>query len=89
MPSIVSTDFIANIGPIVSALQEVGVDVAGYHGKMDAPSRHESYVKWKSGQVQTIVATKAFGMGVDKPDIRHVVWNEVPESLLSWAQELG
>ena len=89
MPSIVSTDFIADIGPIVSALQEVGVDVVGYHGEMDAPSRHESYVKWKSGKVQTIVATKAFGMGVDKLDIRHVVWNEVPESLLSWAQELG
>ena len=56
---------------------------------MDAPSRHESYIRWKSGRVQTIVATKAFWMGIDKPDIRHVVRNEVPESLLSWAQELG
>ena len=56
---------------------------------MDAPSRHESYIRWKSGRVQTIVATKAFGMGIDKPDICHVVRNEVPESLLSWAQELG
>ena len=70
-------------------MQEVGVDAVGYHGEMDAPSQHEFYVKWKSGQVQTIVATKAFGMGVDKPDIHHVVRNGVPESLLSWAQELG
>ena len=62
MPSIVYTDFIANIGPIISAFQEVGVDAVGYHGEMDAPSWHESYVKWKSGQVQTIVATKPFGM---------------------------
>ena len=51
MPSIVYTDFIADIGPIVSALQKVGVDAVGYHGEMDAHSRHESYVKWKSGQV--------------------------------------
>ena len=87
--SIVYTDFIADIGPIVSALQEVGVDAVGYHGEMDAPSRRESYMKWKSGQVQTIVATKAFGMGIDKPDIRHVIRNGVPESVLSWAQELG
>ena len=79
-PSIIYTDFIADIGPIVSALQEIGVEAVGYHGEMDAPSRQESYVKWirKSGQVQTIVATKAFGMGIDKPDIRHVIRNEVP-----------
>ena len=83
MPSIVYTDFIADIGPIVSALQEVGVDAVGYHGEIDALSQHESYVKWKSGQVKTIVATKAFGIGVDKPDIRHVVQNGILESLQS------
>ena len=66
--SIVYTDFIKDIGPIVSAL-EVEVEAVGYHGEMDAPSRHESYIRWKSGQVQTIVATKAFGMGIDKPEI--------------------
>ena len=52
---IVYTDFIADIGPIVSALEQVGVEAVGYHGEMDAPSRQESYLKWKSGQVQTIV----------------------------------
>ena len=81
--SIIHTDFIKDIGPIVSALEEVGVEAVGYHGEMDAPSRHESYMRWKSGQVQTIVATKAFGMGIDKPDIHHVVRNGVLENLLS------
>ena len=87
--SIIYTDFIADIGPIVSALQEVGVEAVGYHGEMDIPTRQESYLKWKSGDVKTIVATKAFGMGIDKANIRHVIRNGVPESMLSWAQELG
>ena len=88
-PSIIYTDFIADIGPIVSGLQEVGVEAVGYHGEMDIPSRRDSYLRWKSGEVNTIVATKAFGMGIDHANIRHVVRNGVPESMLSWAQELG
>jgi superfamily II DNA helicase RecQ len=55
--SIVYTDFIADIGPMVSALAECGVKAVGYHGEMDSTSRHESYLKWNSGQVQLIVAT--------------------------------
>ena len=47
------------------------------------------YMQWKSNKVQVIVATKAFGMGIDKADIRHMIRNGVPESLASWAQELG
>ena len=46
-------------------------------------------MQWKSNKVQVIVATKAFGMGIDKADIRHVIRNGVPESMGSWAQELG
>ena len=61
----------------------------GYHGEMDAPSRRESYLRWKTGEVKVIVATKAFGMGIDKADIRHVIRNGVPENMLCWAQELG
>ena len=87
--SIVYTDFIADIGPIVSALADVGVEAVGYHGEMDGASRHESYLQWKSRQAQVIVATRAFRMGIDKHDIRHVIRHGVPESMLSWAQELG
>ena len=56
---------------------------------MDPRERHESYLKWKSGQINVTVATKAFGMGIDKSDIRHVIRNGVPESVISWAQEFG
>ena len=87
--AIVYTDFIADIGPIVSSLSENGIQAVGYHGEMDAYSRCESYLQWKSGEAQAIVATKAFGMGIDKSDIRHVIRNGIPENMLSWAQELG
>ena len=46
-------------------------------------------MNWTSGRAQVIVATKAFGLGINKPDIRHAIRNGVPESMLSWAQELG
>ena len=87
--AIIYTDFISDVGPIVSALGELGINAVGYHGELDAPSRHESYLKLKSNEVKVIVATKAFGMGINKPDIRHIVRNGVPENILSWVQELG
>ena len=88
-PTIVYTDFIADIGPIVSSLADLGIDAVGYYGEMDPRERQESYLKWKSGQVNVMVATKAFGMGIDKSDVRHVIRNGVPESVTSWAQEFG
>lgn len=86
---IIYTDFIADVGPIVSALAELDIEAVGYHGEMDIPSQLESYMKWKSDRVHVIVATKAFGMGIDKPNIRHVIRNGVPENIPSWVQEMG
>ena len=63
-PSILYTDFIADISPNVSCLAEVGVEAVGYHGEINPLSRHESYLNWTSGHVQVIVATKAFGLGM-------------------------
>ena len=87
--TIVYTDFIADVGAIVSSLNQVGIESVGYHGEMDPRDRMESYMKWKSGEVQIIVATKAFGMGINKANIRHVIRNGVPESIVAWTQELG
>lgn len=87
--SIIYTDFINDIGPIMSKLEEQGITSVAYYGELDAKSRYESYMKWKTDEVKVMVATSAFGMGIDKPDIRHIVRYGVPESLCSWAQELG
>ena len=86
---IIYTDFIANIGPIVCNLHDIGIEAVGYHGEMDATSRCESYPKWNSGEIPMIVATKALGMGIDKPDIRNVIQNNIPENMLACVQELG
>ena len=86
---IIYTDFIADIGPIVCNLHDIGIEAVGYHEEMVTTSRCESYRKWNSGEIPMIVATKALGMGIDKPDIRNVIRNGVPENMLEWVQELG
>lgn len=65
------------------------MEAIGYHGEMDLYSRYQSYIKSKTNEVSTIVATKAFGIGIDKTDIRNLIRNGVPESMISWTQELG
>ena len=87
--AIIYTDFIDDIGPIVSELSEYDIDCVAYHGEMDIQSRHTSYSKWRSGETKVMVATSAFGMGIDKPDIRNIIRYGVPENICSWAQELG
>ena len=87
--TIVYTNFIENIGPIISELSDLGHTCVGYYGEMDPQARLESYTRWKSGDAQIIVATAAFGMGIDHPGIRHVIRYGVPDSLCSWVQEFG
>ena len=73
----------------MSKLEEQGITSVTYYRELDAKSRYESYMKWKTDEVKVMVATSAFGMGIDKHNIRHIVRYSVPESLCSWAQELG
>jgi len=65
------------------------METVAYHGEMDVKSRDVSYRKWKSGEIKIMVATTAFGMGINKGDIRHVIRYGVPENLCGWTQELG
>ena len=48
---------------------------------MDAEERQIAQDEWMQGYVQVMVATKAFGLGIDKPNIRHVIRNGVPENM--------
>ena len=87
--SIIYTDFVNDIGPIMSKLEEQGISSVAHYGELDAKSIYESYMKWKTDEVKVMVATSAFVMGIDKHNIRHIVGYGVPENLCSWAQELG
>lgn len=66
-----------------------GVSVEAYHAGMSVERRAGTQERFMSGETSVIVATVAFGMGVDKPDIRQVVHAYVPASIPAYAQEAG
>lgn len=63
--------------------------VALYHGKRTARQREEAQDAWSRGEVRAVVATNAFGLGIDKADIRFVVHYQFPGSLEAYYQEAG
>ena len=63
--------------------------VEKYHGRMKASERKQNQEAFMAGELKTIVATNAFGMGIDKPDIRFVVHYQMPGSLEAYYQESG
>ncbi|MGI8961598.1 MAG: helicase-related protein [Bryobacteraceae bacterium] len=70
-------------------LAEEGVEALFYHGGLKASDREDIQERFMSGQAEVIVATNAFGMGVDKADVRFVYHYDVSDSLDSYYQEIG
>jgi ATP-dependent DNA helicase RecQ len=64
-------------------------NLALYHGKLGSKERHEAQDRFMAGQVKAVVATNAFGLGIDKPDIRFIVHYHFPGSMESYYQEAG
>ncbi|MFO0846627.1 MAG: ATP-dependent DNA helicase RecQ [Gemmataceae bacterium] len=62
---------------------------AGYHGRMPAKRRAKVQARFMAGELHLFVATNAFGLGIDKPDIRHVIHYHMPGSLEAYYQEFG
>jgi len=74
---------------IADWLQSVGISATYYHAGIDAKTRDERQKVWMDGKIKVIVATNAFGMGIDKPDVRLVVHLDLPDSLEAYFQEAG
>jgi ATP-dependent DNA helicase RecQ len=74
---------------VTGRLRSAGLNVIGYHAGMDEASRTRAQDDFMSGRVQMIVATNAFGMGIDKADIRFVAHYHMPGSIEAYYQEIG
>jgi ATP-dependent DNA helicase RecQ len=88
-PGIVYVATRKNAEAIVSAVRENSMDAVFYHAGLKAAERHDIQDRFMSGKVDVIVATNAFGMGVDKADVRFVYHFDITDSLDSYYQEIG
>ncbi|MFA4929083.1 MAG: RecQ family ATP-dependent DNA helicase, partial [Patulibacter sp.] len=68
---------------------ELGVEAVSYHAGLDRERRDAAQRRFMSGEVPLVCATNAFGMGVDKADVRTVVHDSAPPSIEAWYQEAG
>jgi ATP-dependent DNA helicase RecQ len=74
---------------VAGDLREAGVSVRHYHAGMDPAERVRAQDAFRSGEVDVIVATIAFGMGIDKSDVRFVIHRDMPRSVEGYYQEIG
>lgn len=70
-------------------LTAYGITSAAFHGGLSYRDKKNILQNWLDNEIQVIVATNAFGMGIDKPDVRNVVHIQIPENLESYYQEAG
>src|SRR5579863_661192 len=88
-PVIVYSPTIKRVGTTVRTLQEEGIAAIGYHAKMDSAERKENQERWMSDEVNVLVGTIAFGLGINKPNVRAVVHLALPKSIEQYYQEAG
>lgn len=74
---------------ISDELKYHGISSDYYHAGLSSEEKQDKQEKWKNGTVRVIVATNAFGMGIDKPDVRTVVHLDLPNSIEEYFQEAG
>jgi ATP-dependent DNA helicase RecQ len=88
-PGLVYAATVKAVEAVHAALAEAGVAVARYHGRLGAAERRANQEAFMRGEVRVMVATNAFGLGIDKPDIRFVLHYQMPAGLDAYYQESG
>lgn len=74
---------------VANGLSRSGIPATFYHAGLNMADRHTRQEAWLKGRVRVMVATNAFGMGIDKPDVRTVVHLDLPDTLEAYFQEAG
>ncbi len=88
-PGIVYSAVIKDLEALRDSLRELGVPSLVYHGKLQTAERRGMQDAFMAAEDGVVLATNAFGMGVDKADIRFVIHAQIPGTLENWAQEIG
>ena len=88
-PGIVYVATRKNAEAIAEALEEKGVAAIAYHAGMKAADRETAQAAFMNDEAEVIVATTAFGMGIDKPNVRFVIHHNISDSVDSYYQEIG
>jgi ATP-dependent DNA helicase RecQ len=88
-PGIVYCATVKKVEELYESLTRWGISVSRYHGRMNKRERDDSQQQFMESSELVMVATNAFGLGVDKPNIRNVLHYHVPGSLEAYAQEAG
>jgi ATP-dependent DNA helicase RecQ len=80
---------VKHVEELTAFLQGEGFEVLAYHGRLNAKRRKAAQEQFMEGGLRAMIATNAFGMGIDKPDIRFLVHYDMPGSLEAYYQEAG
>ncbi|PSN46523.1 ATP-dependent DNA helicase Q1 [Blattella germanica] len=86
---IIYTTSIKDCEQLMLDLRKRNLRVGCYHANLDAKVRSKAHAKWLSGEYQAVVATIAFGLGIDKPDVRFVIHHSLSKSMENFYQESG
>ena len=86
---IVYAPTIRRVGEVTDFLLESGIPAIPYHGRMDASARKMNQERWTSDEVRVVVATIAFGLGINKAGVRAVIHLSLPKSIEQYYQEAG
>lgn len=78
-----------SVKQIVQHLRAGGIKAGFYHGGLSPDDRKAMMTSWMNNDIDVMVATNAFGMGIDKPDVRYVLHFEIPGNLEAYYQEAG